>query len=91
MGSPGGTLAGVKHAPESGVKAEHEYSTDKEVGYLHPSPRAQTERADKVVPGAVVDASGPFHEKHDDEEQWTDCAAGQEESCRQWLLSNSFC
>ena len=35
-GSPSGTNAWVKHTPESNGKAEHEYSTDEEVGDLHP-------------------------------------------------------
>lgn len=89
-GSPGGTLSGVKHAPESNGKAEYEYSTDEEVGDLNPSLFALAERADKVVPTAEVGASGPFDEKHDDEEQRPDCAADQQESERHWLLSNSL-
>jgi hypothetical protein len=47
---------------------------DEEVSDLHPPLLALAERADKVMPGAVVGASGPFDEKPDDEEQRTDGA-----------------
>src|SRR5512138_2589718 len=40
---------------------------------------------------AVVEAYCPFNNKHADEYQWTDCAADQQESERQWISSNSFC
>ncbi len=91
--SPGGTFAWVQHAPESDGKAEHEDAAEEEVGDLHPASFAQAERADKVVPGAVVGARGPFDEEHDDEEQRTECATGKQKSERQranWLLSPSF-
>ncbi len=35
-GAPGGAFAWVKHTSESDSKAEHEHSTDEEVGDLHP-------------------------------------------------------
>ena len=79
-GPPNRTFTWVKHAPESDGKAKHECSTDEEVSDLYPPLLTKTKRADKVVPGAVVGASGPFDEKHDNEEERADCAAGQQES-----------
>jgi hypothetical protein len=75
-GSPSGAFAVEEHFPEPDGKAEYEPPEHHEVGDLHPPLRAQAERADKLVPGNVAGARGPFNQEHDDEEQRTDCAAG---------------
>src|SRR4030095_983720 len=83
-------FARLEHTFESNGKAEHQRSTDDEVGDLHPTPPAQAERADIVAPGIVVRAQSPFDKEHDDEEQRTDHAAGEQESERHWPLSEAL-
>ncbi|HET8843857.1 MAG TPA: hypothetical protein VFN35_20505, partial [Ktedonobacteraceae bacterium] len=89
-GLPGGTMARAQEQPESEGKTEHERSADDEVGDLHPPTLPQAERADSVLPDAVVRTRGAFDEKDHNEEQRTNGTASQEQPDCRWLLSNAL-
>ena len=80
----------VKYSFEPDSKTEHECPADEEVSDLHPPLPAKTERADSIVPGAVVRASGSFDENTTMKSGGPIAPQAEQESDRQRPLSNFF-